>query len=183
MRKRLLMTEDDVRRELVQCGTKLADMGLIQGTWGNLSARLDQDFFLITPSGADYYGILPEDIVKVDMRDGTYEAGKHPSSERLMHQLIYLNRPDLGGIVHTHSPYCSVFAACRKDLVTSRLDYPCASYAVSGSRKLAVNVSQIMLGHDGCILSNHGFVCGAADLTAALALAAEAEKAAEEMLK
>ncbi len=177
------MTEDDVRRELVQCGTKLADMGLIQGTWGNLSARLDQDFFLITPSGADYYGILPEDIVKVDMRDGTYEAGKHPSSERLMHQLIYLNRPDLGGIVHTHSPYCSVFAACRKDLVTSRLDYPCASYAVSGSRKLAVNVSQIMLGHDGCILSNHGFVCGAADLTAALALAAEAEKAAEEMLK
>ena len=178
MRKRLLITE-----ELVQCGTKLADMGLIQGTWGNLSARLDQDFFLITPSGADYYGILPEDIVKVDMRDGTYEAGKHPSSERLMHQLIYLNRPDLGGIVHTHSPYCSVFAACRKDLVTSRLDYPCASYAVSGSRKLAVNVSQIMLGHDGCILSNHGFVCGAADLTAALALAAEAEKAAEEMLK
>ena len=177
------MTEDDVRRELVQCGTKLADMGLIQGTWGNLSARLDQDFFLITPSGADYYGILPEDIVKVDMRDGTYEAGKHPSSERLMHQLIYLNRPDLGGIVHTHSPYCSVFAACRKDLVTSRLDYPCASYAVSGSRKLAVNVSQIMLGHDGCILSNHGFVCGAADLTAALALAAEAEKAAEEMSK
>jgi L-fuculose-phosphate aldolase len=183
MRKRLLMTEDDVRRELVQCGTKLADMGLIQGTWGNLSARLDQDFFLITPSGADYYGILPEDIVKVDMRDGTYEAGKHPSSERLMHQLIYLNRPDLGGIVHTHSPYCSVFAACRKDLVTSRLDYPCASYAVSGSRKLAVNVSQIMLGHDGCILSNHGFVCGAADLTAAVALAAEAEKAAEEILK
>ena len=130
------MTEDDVRRELVQCGRELADMGLIQGTWGNLSARLDQDFFLITPSGADYYGILPEDIVKVDMRDGTYEAGKHPSSERLMHQLIYLNRPDLGGIVHTHSPYCSVFAACRKDLVTSRLDYPCASYAVSGSRKL-----------------------------------------------
>ena len=177
------MTEDDVRRELVQCGTKLADMGLIQGTWGNLSARLDQDFFLITPSGADYYGILPEDIVKVDMRDGTYEAGKHPSSERLMHQLIYLNRPDLGGIVHTHSPYCSVFAACCEDLVTSRLDYPCASYAFSGSRKLAVNVSQIMLGHDGCILSNHGFVCGAADLSTALALAAEAEKAAEEILK
>ena len=100
-----------------------------------------------------------------------------------MHQLIYRNRPDLGGVVHTHSPYCSVFAACRKDLITNRLDYPCASYGISGSKKLAVNVSQIMLGHDGCILSNHGFVCGAADLSTALALAAEAEKAAEEILK
>ncbi|MBQ6489754.1 MAG: class II aldolase/adducin family protein [Solobacterium sp.] len=177
------MKEDDVRRELVECGKKLADLGLIQGTWGNLSARLDQDHFLITPSGADYYAVRPEDIVKVDLRDGTYEEGKHPSSERLMHQLIYRNRPDLGGIVHTHSPYCSVFAACRKDLITSRLDYPCAPYGISGSKKLAVNVSRIMLGHDGCILSNHGFVCGAADLKTALALAAEAEKAAEEILK
>ena len=177
------MKEDDVRRELVQCGKKLAELGLIQGTWGNLSARLDTDLFLITPSGADYYEIRPEDIVKADLRDGTYEAGKHPSSERLMHQLIYRNRPDLGGVVHTHSPYCSVFAACRKDLVTSRLDYPCAPYGISGSKKLAVNVSRIMLGHDGCILSNHGFVCGAADLSTALALAAEAEKAAEEILR
>lgn len=176
------MKESELRNELVRCGKELAESGLIQGTWGNLSARLDSVYFLITPSGADYYQIRPEDIVRVCILDGSYEKGKHPSSERLMHQKIYRVRPDIGGIVHTHSPFCSVFAACRRDLLTKRLDYPCAEYGISGSEKLAVNVSRIMLGHDGCILSNHGFVCGAPDLKTAMIRAAEAEKAAGELL-
>ncbi len=177
------MREDELRREIIRCGKEMSDSGLIQGTWGNLSARLDEDTFLITPSGADYHRIKEEDIVKVNIRDGKYEKGKHPSSERLMHRNIYRNRPDIGAVVHTHSLFCTVFAACRKDLLTRRLDYPCARYGISGSAALAKNVSEIMLGHDGCVMANHGFVCGAPDLKKAMDMAAEAEKAAGEMLK
>ena len=176
------MKENELRNEIIRCGKELADSGLIQGTWGNISAKLDNVYFLITPSGADYHHIQPEDIVRVCIDDGSYENGKHPSSERIMHQKIYRNRQDIGAIVHTHSPFCSIFAACRKDLLTDRLDYPCAPYGISGSEKLAVNASWIMLGHDGCILANHGFICGAPDLNSAMRRAAEAEQAAEEML-
>ncbi len=176
------MNEAELREEIIKYGRKLVECRLIQGTWGNISARLDNTSFLITPSGVDYERIRPEDIVKVCLRDGSYDPALHPSSERAMHQLIYRRRPDIKAVIHTHSENLAVFAACRQDLITDTLDLPCAAYGISGSKRLAENAADIMFGHSGCILANHGFVTGAKDLETALQQAAEAEKAAGEVL-
>ena len=170
--------EDVLRREVIAYGRKLVDERLIQATWGNVSVRVDDGHFLISPSGVDYFSVTPEEVALVSVGDGGYEKGLHPSSERRMHQLIYQERPDINAIVHTHSANCAAFAACHEDLLTEVLDYPCAPYAVSGSKRLATNVARIMVGHDGCILANHGFVTGADTLERAFAQAQEAEAAA-----
>ena len=171
-----------LRQEVIAYGKKLVDERLIQATWGNVSVRVDDEHFLISPSGVDYHTITPDEVVLVSVADGSYATGQHPSSERRMHQLVYQERPDIRAIVHTHSPNLAVFAACHEDLLTDVLDYPCAPYAVSGSKQLAINVSRIMVGHDGCILANHGFVIGAATLGQAFAQAVEAETAAGRRL-
>lgn len=178
-----LSREDELRREVIAYGKKLVEERLIQATWGNVSVRVDDEHFLISPSGVDYFSVTPEEVTLVSVADGSYDKGLHPSSERRMHQLIYRERPDIRAIVHTHSANCAVFAACHEDLLTEVLDYPCAPYAVSGSKGLATNVSRIMVGHDGCILANHGFVTGADTLERAFTQAQEAEAAAGRRLE
>ena len=168
----------DLRQEVIRCGQLLVERHLIQATWGNVSVRVGDDGFLISPSGVDYARVQPDEVVLVSLADGSYEKGLRPSSERKMHRAIYQVRPDIRAIVHTHSANCAVFAACHADLLTEVLDYPCAPYAVSGSKRLATNVSHVMIGHDGCILANHGFVTGAETLERAFAQAQEAEAAA-----
>lgn len=173
----------DERAEVIRYGQLLVQHRLIQATWGNVSLRVDDDHFLISPSGVDYFHTKPEDVVLVSVVDGSYEKGLHPSSERRMHRAIYQNRPDIWAIVHTHSANCAVFAACHVDLRTDEVWYPCAPYAVSGSAALAKNVSNVMRAFDGCLMANHGFVTGAETLEQAFAQALEAERVAGEVLE
>ena len=175
------MTEHELRQDVIRYGQLLVEHHLIQATWGNVSVRLG-DSFLISPSGVDYYRVKPEEVVLVSIENGSYEKGLHPSSERRMHQAIYQNRPDIKAIIHTHSASCAVFAACHEGLVTDEVNYPCAEYAVSGSKELAKRVGQMLLAHDGCIMANHGFVTGAQSLERALAQVLEAERVAGELL-
>ena len=176
------MDNADLRQEVIEYGQLLVEHHLIQATWGNVSVRVG-DSFLISPSGVDYFSVRPEDVVLVSIAEGTYEKGLHPSSERRMHQVIYRNRPDIKAIIHTHSANCAVFAACHEPLVTDEVNYPCADYAVSGSKELAKRVGQMFLAHDGCIMANHGFVTGAQSLRLALAQALDAERIAGELLE
>lgn len=175
------MVEEELRQDVIRYGQLLVEYHLIQATWGNVSVRLG-DSFLISPSGVDYYRVRPEEVVLVSTADGRYERGLHPSSERRMHQVIYQNRPDIKAIIHTHSANCAVFASCHEGLVTDEVNYPCAGYAVSGSRELAKKVGQMLLAHDGCIMANHGFVTGAQTLEQAFAQALEAERVSGELL-
>ena len=77
-----------LRESVIAYGKKLVENRLIQATWGNVSARIDADRFLITPSGVDYDRIRPEDIVEIRIADGSFAAGQRPSSEREMHRRI-----------------------------------------------------------------------------------------------
>lgn len=176
------MGVDELRAEVIRYGQLLVENRLIQATWGNVSVRVDEDHFLMSPSGVDYYHVSPQEVALVRIANGSYDKGLHPSSERRMHQAIYRERGDVRAIIHTHSANCAVFAACHADLVTDEVNYPCAAYGVSGSAQLASHVVQIMLAHDGCIMANHGFVTGSQTLARALAQAIEAERVAGELL-
>ena len=165
------MSEEEIelRESLVKYGNKLVEKDLVQGTWGNLSARLDDEYMLVTPSGIDYDRLTPQDMVKVKIDDLSYDSPLKPTSEKSLHAAIYKQRPDIGGIVHTHSTYCSVFAAAEKPLLPedekgqkyfgNYVDI--AEYGLPGTGKLASSTAKAVDKNYGCIMAHHGMVtCG-----------------------
>ena len=109
------MTEISALRNYV-CGQnlRLPDEGLVSLTWGNVSGRsADGSLIAIKPSGVPYSNMSPEDIVVLDL-DGNVVAGRlRPSTDTATHLALYRAFPDIGGVVHVHSTYGTVFAQAR----------------------------------------------------------------------
>ena len=177
------MNEKELRNQIIEYGKSLVKNHLIQATWGNISCRIDDEYFLITPSGVDYFVLKPEDIVKVKIDDYSYKGNIKPSSEKVLHGMIYKNKKDVGGIVHVHSSYLQIFASCHKDLINEKTIYKCSEYAVSGSKKLANNVYEALENNNGVIMANHGFVGIGKDIELAFNECIKAEELAKEMVK
>ena len=184
------MNELEGRKEIIIYGKKLLDTGLVQGTWGNLSLRLDEDHLLITPSGMNYRTLEPEDICKIEISSGKYEGRRKPSSERELHRLIMLNYPEVKAVIHTHSLYCQVFAAAQKRLPAIEPEFlkacplglECTKHELSGTVALAQEAVRTIGKSKGCLLANHGVVLLGNSLSEALALALNAENAARDFL-
>lgn len=179
------------RRSMAEYGRKLLELRLVQGTWGNISVRLSANYMLVTPSGLDYKMIDGSDMVKVAIKTLTYGDGNAPTTEKGLHAGIYESRSDIGAIIHTHSKYCSIFAAARKPLqvldeelakITGELIY-ISDYAYAGSRKLTKNVVKALGDRSGCIISNHGMIACGKDLQDALEICLAMEKAAEQYIE
>ena len=167
--------EQILREKLVEHGKKLVATGLVQGTWGNLSAKLDDTYMLVTPSGLDYMRLTPSDMVKVNIETLEYEGSLKPTSEKGLHAAVYKQRPDVGSVIHTHSKYCCVFAAAQQHMPITEpedqkifgKDVRLAGYAIPGSKKLMANSVAALGENFGCIMSNHGMIACGADLEAA----------------
>jgi len=101
----------DLKKAVCRANRELAAQGLIKLTWGNVSG-IDRakGLVVIKPSGVPYDALRPESMVVVDL-DGKVVAGKlRPSSDTPTHLVLYRAWPQIGGIVHTHSPYATMFA-------------------------------------------------------------------------
>ena len=168
----------------------LTEKGLVNRAWGNVSARLSEDTFLITPSGSKYEDMTEEDLVEVRISDLSWSGERKPSSEKGIHSEIYQLRPGCGFIIHTHQKFASAISVAGKDLqLTYYRDIPekhirtlgpvvpCAEYGVSTTAKLAKGVAAAAKGQPECralLIQCHGAVCmgrdGAEALEAALDL-------------
>ena len=155
------------KKHIIEVSRKLHEIGLLVRTWGNISCRVDEKSFLITPSGIKYEDLIPEMIVQVNIDDLSYEGEYIPSSEKAVHAACYKNRPDTEFIVHTHQVYasCAGTLGFRKILTyydDEDIMIPCVPYALPGTDKLAANVAMTVNkfpNNNGFILSNHGTVC------------------------
>lgn len=182
--------EQILREKLTDLGKKLVKTGLVQGTWGNLSVRLDGQYMLVTPSGLDYMRLTPADMVKVNINNLKYEGKIKPTSEASLHAEIYKNRSDIGAVVHTHSTCCSVFAAAEKAMPVTDAqlqeifgnEVPLADYAGAGTDKLAKNVTTALGSNFGCIMSHHGMVTCGEDIEEAFDNCAKLEEYAGKYL-
>lgn len=183
------MSEDEWQKRclLIEYGKKVLNSGLVQGTWGNLSIRLDDEYMVVTPSGLDYNTLSPLDEVKVELKTGEYEGDLKPTSETAIHRGLYLLRPEMNSVIHTHAKYCAVFAsahmpleiedpAIAEEFGTDML--PVANYGMSGSQKLADNIMKVMKNADGCIMRNHGMLAIGADIEQAFDRCLKMEQAA-----
>jgi L-ribulose-5-phosphate 4-epimerase len=104
-------------RELVRLAREMLRTGLVGGTSGNLSGRVwGTQMCLVTPSGVDYESMRPEDLVEVNLDGSSAPAGLKPSVDTPIHLAIYGVRPDVGAVVHTHSPYAAAFSTVRRSI-------------------------------------------------------------------
>jgi L-fuculose-phosphate aldolase len=173
--------ETDLRQAVIDTALKMNALGINQGTSGNVSVRW-QDGLLITPSGVPYERLAPAKIVFLRM-DGSHEGPLLPSSEWRFHRDILAARPELGAIVHTHSPHATTLACLHKGIpafhymvaAAGGADIRCAPYATFGTQALSDHALAALAGRTACLLANHGLIAAGADLDKALALAVEVE--------
>ena len=166
------LSVEEAREQLVTAGLKLQEQGLVQGTWGNLSVRLNQEQMLCTPSGIDYSRLTPEDMVVVNIADNSWEGERKPTSERGLHAGIYAARPEVGAVIHTHSAAASIFAAANMPVAVEDPQMaacigdviPVAKYGLPGTKKLSENTRKALGKGTGCIMAHHGMICCGEDL-------------------
>lgn len=175
---------EQILQNIIEAGLRLRKEGLIVRTWGNISARISDTEFAITPSGRDYSTLTTDDLVIVDIKTGSYDTGRRPSGEVGLHRAIYEKRSDIGFIIHTHQDYATILSITGENLAidTDNEIFPCAKYAICCSDTLASNVSKLLTEYTsarGVLLKGHGFVALGNDMEGAFAIAREVEEAAK----
>ena len=102
---------EELKKQVYEANMELPRRGLITYTWGNVSG-IDREtgYFVIKPSGVDYDVLTPDDMVVMDLEGNKIEGKYKPSSDTATHLELYKKYPEIGGIVHTHSPEAVAWA-------------------------------------------------------------------------
>ncbi|MBN1429882.1 MAG: L-ribulose-5-phosphate 4-epimerase [Anaerolineae bacterium] len=156
---------ESIREELVALHRELPKNNLVTWTGGNVSIRdAETGYVVIKASGVRYENMGPEDMVIVDLDGNLIEGSLKPSSDTASHLYIYHHRPDLNGIVHTHSPYATAFAAVGRPIpvyLTAQADefggpIPCGDFALIGGEEIGKVVVNSIGSCPAILLKNHG---------------------------
>lgn len=97
-------------------GVRMLEENLVQGTWGNISIRLDEKHALVTPSGLDYVVMTPDDLPVVDIETLEWTGPRKPTSERKIHAAILRARPEINVVLHSHPTWGATFASTHLSL-------------------------------------------------------------------
>lgn len=105
------MKLETLREQVCEANKRLPELGLVILTWGNVSAfDHESGLMVIKPSGVAYGDLTPENMVLVDLEGNVVEGTLRPSSDTDTHLELYRNFPYIGSIVHTHSPWATIWA-------------------------------------------------------------------------
>jgi L-fuculose-phosphate aldolase len=179
--------EQALREQVLVTAQRLVSENLTRGTSGNVSARLEDDAFLVTPSGVPYDRLQPADVVRVEM-DGTLHLDQRPpSSEWRIHRDLLVARPDIAAVVHAHPPFATTLACLRQSIPAVHYeiafagghDVRCAAYATYGTQELSEAALVAMVDRNACLLANHGILAVGPSLDLAFRVARVVETVAE----
>jgi L-ribulose-5-phosphate 4-epimerase len=156
-----------IKDELVGLHLELPRNGLVVWTGGNVSARdPESGLVAIKPSGVRYEDLTAESMVVLDLDGRIVEGTNKPSSDTASHLYIYRHRPDVNGVVHTHSRYATAFAAVGRSIpvyLTAQADefggeIPCAGFALIGDEAVGAQVVETIGRSPAVLLKHHGVV-------------------------
>ncbi|MGC9349456.1 MAG: L-ribulose-5-phosphate 4-epimerase [Anaerolineae bacterium] len=179
---------DTLREELWKLHLELPKNDLVKWTGGNVSARdPETGYVVIKPSGVRYEVMQPEHMVVVDLDGSVVEGQYKPSSDTASHLYIYRHRPDVGGVVHTHSPYATAFAALGKPIpvcLTAIADefggpIPCGAFALIGTEAIGRAVLEAIGDSPSVLLKQHGVFTIGSDAESAVKAAVMTEDVAK----
>ena len=176
------MTQRGLRLRVAAAARRLAAAGMNPGRSGNLSAR-SEDGFVITPSGAPYETLHPDELVFVTLAGDASPGARAPSTEWRLHRDIYARTAEAAGVVHTHSPFATTLACLRRAIPAFHYevafaggpDIRCAPYATFGTQELSDHAAAALEGRRACLLANHGALAWGDSLESAVDLAGKVE--------
>jgi L-ribulose-5-phosphate 4-epimerase len=179
---------EQLKEQLYRLHLELPKNELVKWTGGNVSARdAESGLVVIKPSGVRYEALRPEDHVVVNLDGETVEGALKPSSDTASHLYIYRHRQGVNGVVHTHSPYATAFAAVGKPIpccLTAIADefggpIPCAGFALIGSEAIGKQVVEHIGSSKAVLLKQHGVFTVGETATAAVKAAVMVEDIAK----
>jgi L-ribulose-5-phosphate 4-epimerase len=161
----MTMRLEALRNELVRLHAELPRHQLVVWTGGNVSVRdPDSGLVAIKPSGVRYEDLTAASMVVLDLDGAVVEGDLKPSSDAASHLYVYRHRPDVNGVVHTHSRYATAFAAVGRPIpvyLTAQADefggeIPCAGFAFIGDDSIGQLVVDGIGSSPAILLKNHG---------------------------
>ena len=184
-----MTSESKLRDEICAAGASLFNRGLTHGSTGNISTRLEDGGWLMTPTGSSLGTLDPSRLSKLDAT-GSLISGDPPTKEAFLHATMYAERPTAGAVVHLHSTY-SVAVSCldgidHGDCLPPITAYyvmrvgtlPLVPYYPPGDKDLAEAVGRLAGRHHAVLLANHGPVVAGTGLSAAMDAVEELEETA-----
>ena len=171
------MNEQQLREQLCDICQKMWQLGWVAANDGNVTAKIDDQTFLATPTGMSKSFIAPEKLIVVD-KDGEIvraEGGHRPSSEIKMHLRCYAERGDVGAVVHAHPPTATGFALAGIPLDTYSLiesaitigSVPITPFGMPSTLEVPDAITPYLQEHDALLLENHGALTMGSDLVTA----------------
>jgi L-ribulose-5-phosphate 4-epimerase len=158
---------DAAKAEVCALHAHLPRSGLVAWTSGNVSARVPgAELMVIKPSGVEYDALTPETMVVCDLSGALLEGDYQPSSDTGSHAYVYRHRPDVGGVVHTHSPYATAWAArgepipCVLTAIADEFggEIPVGPFALIGDDSIGRGIVETLTGHrsPAVLMRSHG---------------------------
>ena len=161
------MTLAELQKQVCDLHAYLPENNLVSWTSGNISGRLEgSGTFVIKPSGVMFEDLTPESMCEVEVESLENHGDYKPSSDTATHAYIYKHMIEVGGIVHTHSPYATAWAAVGKEIpcfLTAMADefggpIPLGGFALIGGEEIGQEVVRVLKDHlsPAIVMQNHG---------------------------
>lgn len=166
---------EQTRQEICEICHLLYSRGYVVSNDGNVSARVEPDKILITPSGVGKGRMTPDMLVLCDLQGKVLEGDRYPSSESKMHLMVYRERADVGSVVHAHPPLSTAFAVCRRplkerylaEMVVGLGEIPVTEFAMLSTEEVPESVRPFVHDHNAVLLANHGSLAWGSTLLSA----------------
>jgi L-fuculose-phosphate aldolase len=157
---------DEVKTAVLEAAKRMYARGLVEGTAGNVSGRVDDGTVVVTPSSLGYEEMTLADLVQVDLDGQVVSGERSPTSEKIVHLAAFASYPEVGGVVHCHARYASMYAVAHQAIpaaidefiVYIGGDVPCCEYHPSGSDELGPEVARNLAERSAALMANHGLV-------------------------
>jgi len=170
----------DTAREMVRCG-------LVEGTAGNVSGRLEGGRAVLTPSSLAYETMKLDDLVVMSLEGEVLEGSRAPTTEKALHLRTLAEHPDVGGVIHSHALFATMFAINHQPIpcvieefdVYVGGDVPVADYRLTGSDDLAKEASRWLSDRGAVLMANHGLLTVGKSPADALKVARLVERTAQ----
>ncbi|MEO2169087.1 MAG: class II aldolase/adducin family protein [bacterium] len=177
----------EIKAALLASAKEMLRAGLVEGTAGNLSARLPDGNVAMTPSSLDYEQMCLEDLVVVDLDGNLVEGERGPTTEKALHLACLKRWPELGGVIHSHAMFATMFAVTHQPIpcVIEEFDVfvggevPVANYQVTGSDELGEEVASWVGERGAVLMANHGLLTVGSSPEKALQVAHLVERTAK----
>ncbi len=162
-------SDAEVRESVLWAAQEMLRSGLVEGTAGNVAARLPDGNAVLTPSSLDYLNMTVEDLVVCAPDGAVVEGHRSPTSEKQLHLAVLNAYPEIGATMHCHAKHVQMFAITHQPIpavveefdVYVGGDVECSDYRETGSQDLADEVARRVADRAAVIMANHGlFACG-----------------------